>query len=69
MTEPVGTLNKPNLDTGNKGGGEWLDLLIVCGIVAAGVITAALLVQWTLERYVILAPPVVPDRVPEERDK
>jgi hypothetical protein len=43
---------------------SWVDLAITVGIVAAGVVLAALLVDWTIRKYVILAPPHVPDRMP-----
>lgn len=48
----------------------WAELAITVGIVACGVVLAALLVDWTIRKYVILAPNVpnhVPASEPDER--
>jgi hypothetical protein len=50
---------------------NWLDLATTLGIVAAGVVLVALLLDWTIRRYVILAPnvPSYPPKVDSDDDR
>jgi hypothetical protein len=55
------------MPTQGKADSGALELVITLAIVAAGVVTVALLIEWTLQKYVILAPAPPaspPDRAP-----